>query len=144
MEEIYKDIKGYEGFYQVSDTGKVISLSYKRTGKPRELKQSISDFRHNVPFAYVSLSRGGKARPRPVAFLVAEAFLRREAGKGYIIHLNHNTTDNRVENIIRATEAEFTIFIQQVSGRDSRSRRGPYFTQKREISRRLDHVLHKE
>ena len=34
-EEIYKDVKGLIGAYQVSNTGKVISLNYRRTGKPQ-------------------------------------------------------------------------------------------------------------
>ena len=33
MEEIWKDIKGYEGKYQVSNLGNVKSLNYNRTKK---------------------------------------------------------------------------------------------------------------
>ena len=35
MREEWKDIKGYEGKYMVSNTGKVKSLNYNRTGKER-------------------------------------------------------------------------------------------------------------
>ena len=37
--EIWKDIKGYEGYYQISNLGKVKSLNYSRTGKEQILKQ---------------------------------------------------------------------------------------------------------
>ena len=37
--EIWKDIRGYEGYYQVSSLGKVKSLNYNRTGKEQILKQ---------------------------------------------------------------------------------------------------------
>ena len=41
-EEIWKDIKGYEGKYQVSNLGRVRSLNYRRTGKERILKYLIN------------------------------------------------------------------------------------------------------
>ena len=37
--EIWKDIKGYEGLYQISSLGNVKSLNYNRTGKEQVLKQ---------------------------------------------------------------------------------------------------------
>ena len=39
MEEIWKDIFGYEGLYQISNLGRVKSLNYMRTRKERILKQ---------------------------------------------------------------------------------------------------------
>ena len=41
MEE-FKDIKGYEGIYQCSNFGNILSLNYHNTGKPKLLKLSIS------------------------------------------------------------------------------------------------------
>ena len=40
--EIWKDIKGYEGKYQVSNLGRVKSLNYHRSGKERILKNLIN------------------------------------------------------------------------------------------------------
>ncbi len=37
MQEIWKDIKGYEGIYQVSNLGKVKSLNYKRGKHEKEI-----------------------------------------------------------------------------------------------------------
>ena len=34
MDEVWKDVVGYEGLYQVSSLGNVRSLNYRRTGKP--------------------------------------------------------------------------------------------------------------
>ena len=42
MEE-WKDVKGYEGLYQVSNLGNVRSLNYKNTGEIKEMSQSIKD-----------------------------------------------------------------------------------------------------
>lgn len=41
MEE-WKDIKGYEGLYQVSNLGNVKSLNYNHTGKPRNLRIKVN------------------------------------------------------------------------------------------------------
>ena len=41
MNEIWKDIKGYEGLYQVSNLGRVKSLNYNRTKKEKILKQLL-------------------------------------------------------------------------------------------------------
>ena len=38
MEELWKDIKGYEGLYQVSNTGKVRSLNFNRTKRQKIIK----------------------------------------------------------------------------------------------------------
>lgn len=43
MEEIWRDIKGYEGKYQVSNTGKAKSLNYKRTGQEKLLRPSSNE-----------------------------------------------------------------------------------------------------
>ena len=42
MEEIWKDIKGYEGLYQVSNLGRLKSLNYKNSEKERILKYGIN------------------------------------------------------------------------------------------------------
>ena len=38
MKEIWKDIKGYEGKYQISNKGNIRSLNYRRTGKTKILQ----------------------------------------------------------------------------------------------------------
>lgn len=42
-EEIWKDIKGYEGLYQVSNLGQVKSLNYNHTKQEKILKPKISE-----------------------------------------------------------------------------------------------------
>lgn len=42
MEEVWKDIPGYEGLYQVSTTGEVRSLNYNGTSETKLLKQSTN------------------------------------------------------------------------------------------------------
>lgn len=94
MEE-WKDIEGYEGLYQVNNTGKVISLNYKRTGEVRELKPMVDKY----GYLYVNLSKNGKYKSKKIHRLVAEAFIPNPNNLPEVNHRNEIKTDNRVENI---------------------------------------------
>ena len=56
MEEIWKDIAGYEGLYQVSNMGQVKSLNYLRTGREQILKHSTD----GRGYQFVKLYKKGK------------------------------------------------------------------------------------
>lgn len=93
MEEIWKDIEGYEGLYQVSNLGRVKSLRYKRILRGWLDKQC---------YAYVHI----KNKPYKVHRLVAQAFIPNPDNKPYIDHINTIKTDNRVENLRWVTPKE--------------------------------------
>ena len=68
--EIWKEITGYEGLYQVSNTGKVRSLNWRNRGEIKELS-----LKETKPEQYqVELSKDGKRKSYPVQRLVEEAF----------------------------------------------------------------------
>lgn len=106
MEEIWKDIKGYEGLYQVSNLGRVKSLdrvveqknngSYTKTlYKGKILKN------HSTPNGYlnVHLSKNGKASWKLIHRLVAETFLKKTPNKNIVNHLDNNPKNNKVYNL---------------------------------------------
>jgi hypothetical protein len=68
--EIWKDILGYEGLYQVSNLGNVRSLNYRRSGKTKLLKQATDN-----GYKRVKLSKNGKKKKYWVHRLVAIAFI---------------------------------------------------------------------
>ena len=101
--EIWKDIKEYEGLYQVSNMGRVKSLNYRGCkGKERIMKQS---FYYNG-YLKISLKKNRKIKTIKVHRLVAIAFIPNVENKPEIDHKNTIKTDNRVENLRFVTHKE--------------------------------------
>ena len=101
--EIWKDIKGYEGLYQVSDCGRIKSLErdvYCQNGIVHHLKEKILvPALNNKGYQYVNLSKNGKGKLMLVHRLVAMAFIPNPENKSQINHKNEVKTDNVVENL---------------------------------------------
>jgi hypothetical protein len=101
MQEIWKDIVGYEGKYQISNLGRVKSLSYKNTGKEKILNFFITN-----NYVYVTLSKKCKQTNYTVHRLVAEAFIENPLNKPVINHIDCNPSNNCVDNLEWATQKE--------------------------------------
>lgn len=90
--EVWKDILGYEGHYQVSNKGRVKSL---KLGKERILKP-----RRDVGgYLQVYLCKNGDKKWCLVHRLVAQAFIPNSNNLPQINHKNEDKTDNIVENL---------------------------------------------
>ena len=101
QEEIWKDIVGYEGLYQVSNYGRVRSLNYKRNGTVKILKNNLM----KTGYHRVNLYKG-KRKQFTIHRLVADTFLSNPEHKEFIDHINTIKTDNRVENLRFVTMTE--------------------------------------
>ena len=112
MEE-FRDIPGYEGLYQVSNEGRVKSLSrvimrsngIKQTFKERIMKQNLVK-----GYSLISLCKEGKRKSFSVHKLVAIVFLGHTpyGHKEVVDHINNISTDNRVENLQLITARQNT------------------------------------
>lgn len=100
--EIWRDIEGYNGLYQVSNMGRVKSLNYDRTGKEKILKQ----YKDKDGYLYINLCKNSKKKTLKVHRLVALAFIDNPDGKEEIDHINTIRDDNRLENLSWATRKE--------------------------------------
>ena len=89
--ENWKDIKGYEGSYQVSDLGRVKSLRYGNILNP---------YTGSHGYKVVNLSENKKRTAIMVHILVAESFLNHSSNREYVVdHINNIKTDNNLSNL---------------------------------------------
>lgn len=88
-EEIWKDIKGYEGIYQVSTYGRIKNSSGK------VLKQTIAK-----GYYYISLNKNHKASTKSVHRIVALTFLPNGySKKKEVNHIDENKLNNKLNNL---------------------------------------------
>lgn len=96
MEEIWKDIKGYEGLYQVSTLGRVKSISY---GKEKILVLTPRTGSNKRKEVKVTLCKNGKRKYFLVHRLVAEAFIPNPNNVPQVNHKDENSINNIVTNL---------------------------------------------
>lgn len=99
--EIWKDVIGYEGFYQISNLGNVKSLK-RNTARERILKQRLDKY----GYLYVNLTKNGIRRTFKVHRLVGIAFIPNPENKYSINHIDFNKANNIVDNLEWATHKE--------------------------------------
>lgn len=108
MKELWKDIEGYEGDYQVSNLGNVRSLRYGNNG-PNQKGTGVKNLKRIVNSAgyyVVNLYKGGKMKQYFVHRLVAVAFIPNPIMLNEIDHINTNRLDNRINNLRWVTHKE--------------------------------------
>ena len=114
MIEIWKDISGYEGLYQVSNKGRIYSLGRRiimKNGRSREIKSRV--LKHSLdskgyPFIVLYDFDSNRKQGR-IHRLVAEAFIPNPNNKPTVNHKNSIRHDNNIENLEWATHSENTI-----------------------------------
>lgn len=98
--EIWKDVVGYEGLYQVSNLGRVKSLYFN---KSKILKISIG----TSGYSFVNLYKDKKPYPSMIHRLVYEAFYGvRSCRRMVIDHIDNNKQNNVLENLQYITNRE--------------------------------------
>lgn len=106
LNETWKDIPEYEGYYQASTLGKIRSVArlisqkghkndYIRTMKGKTIQPRLQ----NSNYQLVWLSKNGEINPLLVHRIIAAAFIENLNCHPCINHKNGIKTDNRIENL---------------------------------------------
>lgn len=118
--EIWKDIKGYEGLYQVSNFGRVKSLERTVNNYPRGTRRLPEKIRLGVVnkslgYRMLALAKDGKPKSFFVHRLVADAFLENPDSLPMVNHKDEDKTNNNVNNLEWCT-AKYNMSYSNVFG----------------------------
>lgn len=97
MQEIWKPVNNYDGYYEVSNLGKI-----RNTKTGHILKPSVNEF----GYEYVTLFKGKSKSHLRVHRILAMAFIDNPHGKTQINHIDHNKRNNSLDNLEWVTPLE--------------------------------------
>lgn len=89
MEEIWKDVKGYEGLYQVSNLGRI------KNKKDYIIKPELN----KNGYKYMPLYKNNKRRRELLHRIVATAFIKNTNNLPQVNHIDGNKSNNKVDNL---------------------------------------------
>ena len=138
---MWKPVIGYEGLYEVSDSGQVKSLP-KMCGRSKRSEKELKTFINSFGYFKVNLFKNSHGKQHSVHRLVAEAFLPNPNHLPEVNHKDGNKFNNRVENLEWCTHSENAKHAIQVLNRKSRNQpvtlvkgdKKLYFDSKKEAS----------
>ena len=114
--EIWKDIKGFEKRYQVSNLGRIKSLPKFVNNNPNyssigyyTKEKILKPFNNKKMYKLVKLYKGNKSYNKKVHRLVAEAFIPNVKNLPQVNHIDGNKQNNCVENLEWCTNKENQI-----------------------------------
>lgn len=122
--EVWKDIPGYEGAYQVSSLGRVRSLDRvvkckcRYTGEPfdRTVRGRVLRPAKYCKAGHLAVSLGRGSTGKPVHELVMLAFVGKPPVGKEVCHQNGDPTDNRLENLRYDTRRENILDVLRKPG----------------------------
>ena len=119
MEEIWKDIEGYEGYYQISTLGRIKSVARivsfeKYQYKLKKMVQATQKVPEKIRTGYsddhgyyrVELNKDGKSTSFLVHRLVASTFIPNPENKREVNHIDGNPSNNHLDNLEWVTSSE--------------------------------------
>lgn len=110
MKEIWKDIPGYEGYYQVSNYGRIYSMQRVieggKSGSTKIIKGKYLKLNEVHGYQHVTLCKNGRKERRKVHHLVMESFVGVRPSGLVTNHKNGIRNDNRATNLEYVTISE--------------------------------------
>jgi len=102
MKEIWKDIKDYDGYYQVSNIGRIRSLPRKESPHLQAIKHVI----RKDGYHWFTARRDGTPKQIRIHRAVAQSFITNEQGFDIVNHIDGDKSNNTTENLEWCTAKE--------------------------------------
>ena len=99
VKEEWRDIKGFEGKYQVSNLGRVQNIKFKGHSRSQKQDRILSPKTNRGGYLCVHLSDGKKDYHPTIHQLVARAFIENPTGLRQVNHKDENKKNNEVSNL---------------------------------------------
>ncbi|AWH15268.1 NUMOD4 motif protein [Enterococcus phage vB_EfaS_AL2] len=106
MKEEWRDIKGYEGLYQVSNLGRIKSLKRTTNNYSCNTDKILKPSFNKKGYLQLQLCKDNCAKTCRVHRLVAEAFIANHGNKPEVNHIDEDKTNNMVSNLEWVTSKE--------------------------------------
>lgn len=114
MQEIWKDIPGYEGYYQASNLGRIKRLErvlFRNNGHSEKAKFTLPERIKKIQkqtqgYSQVVLFRDGAWKTHRLNVLIAKMFVPNPQGKPFVNHIDGNKENNSAENLEWVTGSE--------------------------------------
>ena len=129
MNEIWKEIKGYEGYFEVSNKGNFRSkdriIKYKSSGLRKYPGKSLKMEKIAEGYLRIVLMKEAIKKRYMCHRLVAETFIPNPLNKPFVNHINGIKDDNRVENLEWVTQSENEIHANTILGNTMKGKTYP-------------------
>lgn len=112
LESIWKDIPGYEGYYQINALGNVkrkCRAKRRRKHSPVLIGKILRTRINNFGYLEIRLSKDGRTSTKFIHKLLGQSFIPNTENKPQINHKNGIKHDNRLENLEWVTNSENMI-----------------------------------
>ena len=139
--EIWKDIKGYENLYKVSNLGNIRSLGngISRNSKRRLLRLK----KEKTGYIRICLQKDGKRKYLSVHRLAGQAFIPNPKNKPCINHIDYNRGNNSIENLEWCTYSENLYHSSEKLSRKGTQNGASKLTEKQVIEIRQKYIPYK-
>lgn len=129
MQEIWKEIKGYEGYFEVSNLGNFRSkdrvIKYKSTGIRLYPGKTLKTETIVEGYQRIVLMKQAIRKRYMCHRLVAKTFIPNPDNKPFVNHINGDKSDNRVENLEWVTQSENKQYSHIVLGNTMKGKTYP-------------------
>lgn len=98
-EELFVDIKDYDGRYKIGNKGTVIGVSRSNDNRYKDKQWILKQYQDKNGYMYVTLQKGKKRKTVKVHRLVAEHFINNINDYPCVNHIDSNRTNNNVNNL---------------------------------------------